>query len=55
MELGSFRYWGCREVGVGKTVFARGLIRSLCDSDTMQVSSPTFLLDNVFETAAGTV
>ena len=37
------------DLGAGKTTFARGLIRSLCNDYEMRVTSPSYLLDNAYE------
>jgi tRNA threonylcarbamoyladenosine biosynthesis protein TsaE len=40
-------------VGAGKSVFARAFIRSLMKDSALSVASPTFLLDNVYQTPEG--
>lgn len=40
-------------VGAGKTCFARGFIRGLLRDPSMVVTSPTYLLDNVYTTPEG--
>jgi len=37
-------------LGMGKTVFARALIRQLCNNPTLEVISPTFTLLQTYET-----
>ena len=39
------------DLGVGKTVFARGLIRALAEDPALETPSPTFTLMQVYETA----
>src|SRR5450755_3739824 len=39
------------DIGVGKTTFARALIRSLSENPQLEVPSPTFTLMQVYETA----
>jgi tRNA threonylcarbamoyl adenosine modification protein YjeE len=40
------------DLGMGKSVFARGLVRSLCGDEDMEVPSPTFTLVQVYDGAA---
>jgi tRNA threonylcarbamoyladenosine biosynthesis protein TsaE len=40
--------WG--DLGVGKSVFCRSIIRSLCADPWLEVPSPTFTLVQVYET-----
>lgn len=42
------------ELGAGKTQFARGIVRGL-GGDTSAVSSPTFVLLNIYDTPRGKV
>jgi tRNA threonylcarbamoyl adenosine modification protein YjeE len=37
------------DLGVGKSVFARALIRTLCSDETMEVPSPTFTLVQCYD------
>ncbi|KAL0491971.1 tRNA threonylcarbamoyladenosine biosynthesis protein TsaE [Acrasis kona] len=37
------------EMGSGKTVFCQGFIRKICSDRLLQVTSPTYLLDNLYE------
>ena len=37
------------DLGVGKTVFSRALIRTLCENPTLEVPSPTFTLVQIYE------
>lgn len=37
-------------LGMGKSVFARALIRTLCGDDDLEVPSPTFTLVQTYET-----
>lgn len=41
------------DLGMGKSVFARGLIRALAGNDVLEVPSPTFTLVQTYDTAAG--
>lgn len=41
------------KLGVGKTQFARGFVRGASGDASLDVTSPTFLLDNSYPTAAG--
>lgn len=41
------------DLGMGKSVFARGLIRALAGNDMLEVPSPTFTLVQTYDTAAG--
>lgn len=45
--------FACRPVGVGKSVFARSFVRTLMDDDKLSVASPSFLLDNAYQTREG--
>lgn len=38
-----------RDLGCGKTCFARGFIRELTGDAVLQVTSPTYLLVNTYE------
>lgn len=40
-------------LGMGKSVFARALIRTLCGQPDLDVPSPTFTLVQTYDTAAG--
>lgn len=40
------------DLGMGKSVFARGLIRALMDDPALEVPSPTFTLVQTYESAA---
>lgn len=48
------------DLGAGKSTLTRGIIRSLCEDDSLMVTSPTYLLDNIYplpifdETTGGT-
>lgn len=42
-------------LGMGKSVFARGLIRALAGKPALEVPSPTFTLVQTYDTAAGDV
>ena len=41
------------QVGAGKSVFARALVRRLLKDDAAVVTSPTYLLQNTYETEEG--
>jgi tRNA threonylcarbamoyladenosine biosynthesis protein TsaE len=41
------------DLGAGKTSLVRGFIRHLLDDPTMRVTSPSYLLENVYEYAEG--
>ena len=43
------------DLGMGKSVFARALIRSLAEDNSLEVPSPTFTLLQTYETASGPV
>ena len=43
----------CRPDGDGKSVIARSYIRTLLGNEQMNVSSPSFLLDNAYQTKTG--
>jgi tRNA threonylcarbamoyladenosine biosynthesis protein TsaE len=36
-------------LGAGKTTLVRGLIQAKCNDNTMRVTSPSYLLDNIYE------
>lgn len=38
-----------RDLGTGKTTFARGFIRAYIGEPDMLVTSPSYLLDNTYE------
>ena len=38
-----------RDLGTGKTCFARGFIRARIGDPDLAVTSPTYLLDNTYE------
>lgn len=42
-------------LGVGKSVFARALIRSICKDDELEVPSPTFTLVQTYEAPLGSI
>jgi tRNA threonylcarbamoyl adenosine modification protein YjeE len=42
-------------LGMGKSVFARGLIRALANNPHLEVPSPTFTLLQTYETAQGPI
>ncbi len=42
-------------LGMGKSVFARALIRALCGDDGLDVPSPTFTIVQTYDSPAGTV
>ncbi|KAL0482742.1 hypothetical protein AKO1_014274, partial [Acrasis kona] len=37
------------EMGSGKTVFCQGFVRQICSDKSLQVTSPTYLLDNLYD------
>lgn len=41
-------------LGMGKSVFARALIRTLCNDDMLDVPSPTFTLVQTYDASNGT-
>lgn len=43
------------DLGMGKSVFARGLIRAFSNKPDLEVPSPTFTLVQTYDTAAGDV
>ncbi len=43
------------DLGMGKSVFARSVIRSLCDNENLEVPSPTFTLVQTYDTSIGQV
>lgn len=43
------------DLGAGKSVFARGVIRHLCDDTQMDVPSPTFTLVQTYEAPSGAI
>lgn len=43
------------DLGMGKTVFSRSLIRALCDDDELEVPSPTFTLVQSYDSRKGTI
>jgi tRNA A37 threonylcarbamoyladenosine biosynthesis protein TsaE len=40
-------------MGSGKTVFAQGFVQQLVGDESLQVTSPTYLLDNVYTSSNG--
>jgi hypothetical protein len=42
-----------RDIGAGKTCFARGFIRERASEPHLRVTSPSYLLDNTYEADAG--
>lgn len=43
------------DLGMGKSVFCRALIRALCHDEAMEVPSPTFTLVQTYEAEKGTI
>lgn len=43
------------DLGMGKSVFSRAVIRILCDDDAMDVPSPTFTLVQQYDAQSGSI